>query len=73
MGAGVSCFDAPLAGPPFPLDLPLPVDTSGIGGGTSGRPSLGFFGDLFSGFGFFRGFFAAVSSSVRMDLLEAAV
>ena len=32
MGAGVSCFDAPLVGPPFLPDLPLPVDTSGIGG-----------------------------------------
>ena len=31
MGAGVSCFDAPLAGPPFPPDLPLPVDILGIG------------------------------------------
>ena len=35
MGAGVSCFEAPLAGPPFPPDLPFPVGTSGVGGGTS--------------------------------------
>ena len=55
MGAGVSCFDAPLAEPPFPPDLPLPVDTSGIkGGGTSDRVSLGFPGrSLFLDLDFF--------------------
>ena len=69
MGAGVSCFDAPLAGPPFPAGLASASRIPQVSGewDLSSGSHLAFPGDFFSRIWIFPvvSFLFAVSSSAR--------